>query len=141
MTDFNLLLFTLQQSLWTLTTLKLVSLMKITAWLSGNYLQSLFAHNNHFLTATNSITSVNTQTSNIVVKQADIPIQIQISLLPTVSTNTKTLTIHQPFVSQNNSSSHTAIAVATSNSTKTPTRTLCGRSAFLTVDVEGVTQV
>ncbi|KAI8453656.1 hypothetical protein BY996DRAFT_7143050 [Phakopsora pachyrhizi] len=30
--------------------------MKIIAWLSGKYLQSLFAHNNHLLTETNSIT-------------------------------------------------------------------------------------
>ncbi|CAH7668514.1 hypothetical protein PPACK8108_LOCUS3490 [Phakopsora pachyrhizi] len=35
--------------------------MKITAWLSGNYLQSLFAHNNHFLTATNSVSPTNDQ--------------------------------------------------------------------------------
>ncbi|KAI8456001.1 hypothetical protein BY996DRAFT_6412752 [Phakopsora pachyrhizi] len=49
------------ESLWTLTTLKLVSLMKITARLSGKYLQSLFAHNDHFLTATNSISPTNDQ--------------------------------------------------------------------------------
>ncbi|KAI8450434.1 ribosomal L18 C-terminal region-domain-containing protein [Phakopsora pachyrhizi] len=49
------------QSLWTLTTLKLVSLIKLTAWLSGKYLQSLFAHNSHFLTETNSISPTNDQ--------------------------------------------------------------------------------
>ncbi|KAI8454044.1 hypothetical protein BY996DRAFT_7120190 [Phakopsora pachyrhizi] len=35
--------------------------MKITAWLSGKYLQSLFSHNNHFLTEKNSISPTNYQ--------------------------------------------------------------------------------